>query len=82
MTKFEKLTSRFLTRPKDFTYSELISIMRGFGYLVSQGSGSRVMFFNEKLKHNIKLHKPHPGNIMKKYQIDLVINELKAKGIL
>ena len=82
MTKFEKLTSRFLTRPKDFTYRELKSIMKGFGYLESQGSGSRVMFFNKKLKHNIKLHKPHPGNIMKKYQIDLVINELKAKGIL
>jgi len=82
MTKFEKLASRFLTRPKDFTYSELKSLLSGFGYIEFQGSGSRVVFFNKKLKHNIKLHKPHPGNILKKYQIDLVINELKSNGLL
>ena len=82
MTKFEKLTSRFLIRPKDFTYSELKRILNGFGYEEIQGSGSRVVFFNEKLKHNIKLHKPHPGKILKSYQIDLVLNELKSNGLL
>ena len=82
MTKFEKLASRFLTRPKDFTYSELKSLLSGFGYIEFQVSGSRVVFFNNNLKHNIKLHKPHPGNILKKYQIDLVINELKSNGLL
>jgi hypothetical protein len=82
MTKFEKLTSRFLTRPKDFEYSELKRMLSGFGYIELQGSGSRVVFFNEKLKHSIKLHRPHPGNIMKTYQIDLVLNELKTNDLI
>lgn len=82
MTKFEKLSSRFQTRPKDFTYDELRRILRGFGYTELQGSGSRVVFFNKKIKHNIKLHKPHPENILKTYQIDLVLNELKSNDLI
>jgi hypothetical protein len=82
MTKFEKLITRFQTRPKDFTYNELRRMLSGFGYTESQGSGSRVLFFNEKLKHNIKLHRPHPGNILKSYQIDLVLNELKSNNLI
>jgi hypothetical protein len=82
MTKFEKLISRFLTRPKDFKYIELKRMLSGFGYIELQGSGSRVVFFNKKLKHNIKLHRPHPGNILKTYQVDLVLNELKSKDLI
>jgi len=82
MPKFEKLTSRFLTRPKEFTYSELKKILSDFGYIELQGSGSRVIFFNDKLKHSIRLHRPHPGNLLKKYQIDLVLNELRLNDLL
>lgn len=82
MTRSDKLISRFLKRPQNFTYNELLRLLNGFGYNELQGSGSRVVFYNKKLKHNIKLHKPHPGNILKKYQIDLVLNELKLKGLL
>ncbi len=57
-------------------------MLSGFGYIELQGSGSRVVFFNEKLKHNIKLHRPHPENILKAYQIDLVLNELKSKDLI
>ena len=82
MTKAEKLLNRFLTRPKDFTYKELPGLLSSFGYKEQQGSGSRVVFFNEGIKHNIKLHKPHPGNVLKRYQIDLIIKELKSNGLL
>ena len=82
MTKAEKLLNRFLTRPKDFTYNELLRLLSSFGYKEQQGSGSRVVFFNEGIKHNIKMHKPHPGNFLKKYQIDLIIQELKSNGML
>jgi hypothetical protein len=82
MTKAEKLLNRFLSRPKDFTYSELLSLLKSFGFKEQQGSGSRVVFSNERIKHNIKLHKPHPGNILKRYQIDLIIQELKSNGLL
>ena len=82
MTRSEKLIARFLTRPKDFTFNELKRLLNGLGYNEIQGSGSRVVFSNRRLKHSIKLHKPHPGKIMKKYQIDLIISELESKELL
>jgi hypothetical protein len=82
MTKAEKLLNRFLSRPKDFTYNELLRLMKSFGYNEQQESGSRVVLNNERIKHNIKLHKSHPGNIFKRYQIDLIIQGLKPNGLL
>lgn len=82
MSRFEKLLLKFLSRPRDFTYNELKKVLSGLGYTEQQGVGSRVVIFNEQLKHNIKLHKPHPGNILKRYQIDLVIDELKSNDLL
>ncbi|MCP4313817.1 MAG: type II toxin-antitoxin system HicA family toxin [Bacteroidetes bacterium] len=82
MTKAEKLLKRFLSRPKDFTYNELLRLLSNFGYKVQQGSGSRIVFYSEAIKHNIKIHKPHPGNILKRYQVDLIIQELKSNGLL
>lgn len=82
MTKQEKLLSKFISRPTDFSYNELIRLLRGFGYEELQGAGSRVVFCNKQIKHNIKLHKPHPGNVLKRYQIDLIIQELNSKNLL
>ena len=82
MTKREKLLNKFNTKPADFTYNELIRLLKGLGYDELQGSGSRIVFRNEEIKHNIKLHKPHPGNVLKRYQIDLIIQELKSNGLL
>ncbi|MFO7934732.1 MAG: type II toxin-antitoxin system HicA family toxin [Bacteroidales bacterium] len=82
MTKLEKLLNRFISRPTDFTYNELVRLLRGFGYEELQGSGSRVIFRNKETKHNIKLHKPHPGDVLKRYQIDLIIQELRTKNLI
>lgn len=82
MTKAEKLLNRFLTRPKDFNYDELIRLLAGFGYKEQQRAGSRVVFSNERINHHIKLHKPHPGSILKRYQIDSIIQELKENGLI
>ena len=82
MTKYENLISRFQSRPKEFTYNELQRLLNGLGYTEWQRTGSRVVFFNKKLKHSIKLHKPHPDKILKRYQIDLVFNELRSKELL
>jgi hypothetical protein len=43
-------------------------MLSGLGYEehhLGKTSGSRVLFFNEKIGHEIKIHKPHPGNIIK-----------------
>jgi hypothetical protein len=80
MSKIEKLTIRLLSSPKDFTYSELKTVLKYLGYNEIQGAGSRVCF--QSKTHKIKLHKPHPGNVLKQYQIALIIDELKKKGLL
>ncbi|GAA0532648.1 type II toxin-antitoxin system HicA family toxin [Chitinophaga japonensis] len=85
MSKHEKLIARLLTRPTDFTYPELVKLLFGWGYEESsQGktSGSRVAFINRTTQHIIRLHKPHPGNVLKRYQVDLVIEELKNVKLL
>jgi len=80
MSKSDKLVIRFLLRPKDFTYNELKTLLSSFGYKEIQGAGSRVYFAKET--HKIKLHKPHPDNKLKRYQIDLVAKELTNKGLI
>ena len=85
MSKHEKLIKRLKSKPKDFTYNELKSLLSGLGYdEITQGktSGSRVAFLNNKTKHLIRLHKPHPKNILKSYQINLILEELKNTGVI
>ena len=80
VSKSEKLIIRFLSCPKDFTYSELKTLLLCFGYKETQGAGSRVCF--SKDNHKIKLHKPHPDNRLKRYQLDLIIEALKNNGLI
>ena len=85
MSKYKKLLERFLSKPKDFTYSELRTLLNGFGYSeIQKGatSGSRVAFYNIDTKHIIRLHKPHPHNILKRYQIDLIEDELRNMEVI
>ncbi len=79
MSRSEKLLQRLLARPKDFTWDELVTIMRKLGYDEISGAGSRKKFVNEK-GDVISLHRPHPGKILKRYMLDLVIDHLKEKG--
>jgi hypothetical protein len=80
MSKAEKLIARLLSQPKDFTYSELKTLLAFWGNEELQGAGSRVCF--QSKKHKIKLHKPHPGNILKQYQIGLIVDEIKKEGLI
>ena len=71
MSKKQKLIDRFLNMPSDFHYNELVRLLGYYGFNeVKKGktAGSRVMFMNEE-KVPIRLHKPHPNGIMKKYQL-------------
>lgn len=82
MSTIDKLIARFNLKPNDFSYQELLRVLNYYGYDEQQASGSRVKFYNEKINHSIKLHKPHPQSILKKYQIDLIIEELGKKKLL
>ncbi len=85
MGKHEKLILKLKSRTTNFTYQDLKSLLTGFGYTENQKgktSGSRVAFIQMDTKHILRLHKPHPGNQLKLYQIDLILNELKERGVL
>lgn len=85
MSKIKKLIERFLSTPIDFTYDELKKLMRGLNYQESnkgKTSGSRVAFINFDTGHIIRLHKPHPGNILKIYQLNDIAEELKKQGLI
>ncbi len=84
MAKIDKLIARLLLRPADFTWDELVQVLRYFGYIeLKKGKtgGSRRKFANEA-KRVISLHKPHPGNILKRYMVDQVIDVLRENGNL
>lgn len=80
MSKIEKEIERLKSKPKDFTYDEAKRILNNFGFVENnkgKTSGSRVKFVDEK-NRIIELHKPHPKNILKPYQINLIIDKLKG----
>ncbi len=65
MSTKDKLIERFKKLPKDFTFEELSSVMVHLGFrMTNKGatSGSRVGFIKGSLL--IKMHKPHPQNIV------------------
>lgn len=84
MTKREKLLDRLLARPIDFTWDELSNVLKGLGYTqdnVGKTSGSRVRFISTEYPPII-LHKPHPKPILKRYQINQVIEQLKQEKLI
>jgi len=82
MAKIEKLIEKLLSNPADFTWEELIKILSHFEYRemkTGKTGGSRRKFVNDT-KHLIALHKPHPANILKRYQMSDVVAKLKEAG--
>jgi hypothetical protein len=83
VSKREKIVKRLLSRPADFSFAELTTLLGLFGYSLSASgktSGSRVIFI--KGGDYIRLHKPHPGTILKRYQVDDIIAVLQERGIV
>jgi len=79
MGKLDKLKLRLCSKPKDFSYNELVTLLNALGFQEKTGGktgGSRRKFIKPETKQIISLHKPHPGNILKEYQINDVINAL------
>ncbi|HEB72897.1 MAG TPA: type II toxin-antitoxin system HicA family toxin [Nitrospirae bacterium] len=84
MGKHEKLIKRFASCPKDFSWRELEAMLRGFGYKATRRGktgGSRIRFVHDELP-SINLHKPHPSNILKRYQIQQIEEFLCEEGLL
>lgn len=79
LSKIDKLVTRFLSRPKDVTWEELVLILEfyGFAEIATGKTGGSRRKFSDQNKLVISLHKPHPKPIVKTYVIDQVIITLK-----
>lgn len=84
MSRQEKLLQRFRGKPADFSWSELKTLLAGFGYDVAAGGrtgGSRTRFVHPDLPP-ILLHRPHPVPVLKRYQIEQLLEFLQKEGVL
>ncbi len=84
MSKKEKLRNRFKSKPLDFSWGELKSMLSGMGYELSTGGrtgGSRIKFLHPE-RPPIIMHKPHPTPVLKRYQVEQILEFLKKEGLL
>jgi len=79
MSKIDKLIERLKSQPKDFTWDELLKVLKHFGYseLKAGKTGGSRRKFADNQNNIINFHKPHPGNILKEYVIKQIIEHLK-----
>lgn len=83
MSKKDKLIDRLMSKPKDFTFDEMASLLSYFGYDLKQGgTGSGIKFTKEGSNEIINFHKPHPNGMLKRYVLDQVIEKLRKDGLL
>ena len=78
MSKLEKEIERLKSKPKDYTYDEVKSLLNKLGFFENnkgKTSGSRIEF-KDKFGRKITFHKPHPSNIIKIYKVNDLLNDL------
>lgn len=83
MSRHDKLLARFLQIPSDFTYDELRTLLRHYGYeeyTKGATSGSRAVFIRATDKRKLLLHRPHNPEIVCKAAIEDIIDKLKEAG--
>ena len=84
MSQIKKLIDKIKSNPKDMTFEEVETLLKFFSYRrkdKGKTSGSRVRFVN-RFGHKIDMHKPHPGNILKDYQIKQIRTTLEREGLI
>ena len=68
--KSNKAIQRIKSIPNDYTITEATHLLKSLDFTMAQKgktSGSRVRFYKEG--RIINLHKPHPGDVMKRYAV-------------
>jgi len=83
MSRIQKLVDELTgdPSPKDFSWSDLVRVLKSFGYREIEGSGSRKKFVSGA-NHKILLHKRHPDSTLLGYQIEQVVEALTQEGHL
>jgi hypothetical protein len=82
MSRQEKLQKRLVSKPKDFTWAELTALMQTFSYEVKRSGGSGRKFVHPGTGATLFVHEPHPGKILKSYQVRDAVVFLTQEGHL
>ena len=85
MGKLEKLVAKLQNPTSAISFQDLEYILGKFGYTekkTGKTSGSRKAYIKLKTKHIIRIHRPHPGNELKRYVKKYIIAELKKEGLI
>jgi len=84
MSTVEKLKGNLKNRPATYKWNDIKRVLTNLGYKEDSGgktSGARVKFIHATAALII-IHKPHPGNELKKYIIDFIVDTLEQEGLL
>jgi len=84
MGQKEKLIARLRSRPRDLTFGEVETLLGFFSYKLDnkgRSSGSRVMFVSD-VHPPILLHRPHPGSVLKTYQVRQLADLFEKEGLI
>lgn len=85
MSRLSKILEKFLDTKSTITFQELEYLLGKLGYekkRTGKTSGSRRAYIHTDSKHIIRLHKPHPGNELKRYAKNYIITELKKQKLI
>jgi len=78
MSKRKKLLARLRSQPRDFTWDELVAVLKHHDCTVEKGAGARRRFVHGPSGKHIAWHEPHPGNIVKMYVVAEAIEFIDA----
>lgn len=85
MSQFEKIIAKLLNNDAVLSFQELEYLLNKLGYeekKTGKTSGSRKAYIHYDKKHIIRIHRPHPGNDIKKYVKSYLIDELKKQDLI
>jgi hypothetical protein len=83
--KFDKIIQRIINHSGTITYDELTYVLGKLGYheiKPGKTGGSRVAFYHDARKLIIRLHRPHPQNTLKDYQLGLIRTHLEQNKLI
>lgn len=84
MSKQQKALQRLCATPPptDFTWDELVSLLKRLGYVLLKNKGSRRKFHNVQLDALIICHQPHPSPHVDRGCIVAVVEHLQNHGLI
>ena len=85
MRKYQKILDKLLNPSIIITFQELEYLLGKLGYIEKKTGKtfrSRKAYISKSRKHIIRIHKPHPGNELKKFVKLYLIAELKKQNLI